>query len=373
MAEFFSKIATEPANKSAAPSGDAAHYNLPVYEWFGNDARYGFPTSITADFGDANNPYYVATHNIDFQRYGPLFSTPDVPEDERGFEIKKTSASDVHSALVEIQGGTGHWMPAPIFRTLSFFWKNYTSVNANYRVYTPGLTLRNWKTNATQRWTVGWENAANSNASTQIFKVSGLNKAEQINALGPDWYIYGVWFYLLSNSTGSNQTARSLLSDVRFGWHNSLPSGAYKMVIPDKMSWDDFRALKQRGEASFYSLNKPVFPIAEWDWKGTSSDFDDTKMCDKPGTSFTWSSNSVTYFAETDRNGDNIISAVTDAYNEKGTLWYKHDDSPAYSVPAGRPPQIGPAYCHYVHNGVNVNGPAASGGVLRAYAENPDA
>ena len=47
------------------------------------------------------------------------------------------------------------------------------------------------------------------------------------------------------------------------------------MVIPDKMSWDDFRELKFTGEASFYSLNKPVPAIAEWDWKGKTANFDD--------------------------------------------------------------------------------------------------
>ena len=126
--------------------------------------------------------------------------------------------------------------------------------------------------------------------------------------------------------------------------------------------------------ANFKSLFTPPLPsIAEWNWKGTTSDFELTKMCDKSGTSLTWSSNNVSYFADTDRNGNNIMSAVIDAYNEKGTLWYKHNNSPAYSVQSGRPPQYNPAYCQYVHNGVNVNGPTASGGVMRVYDENPDA
>ena len=139
------------------------------------------------------------------------------------------------------------------------------------------------------------------------------------------------------------------------------------------LAWDGTNNRRVTG-ASFKSLFIVLPPpIAEWNWRGLSSNFDDTKMCDKSGTSFTWTSNSVTYFADTDRNGNNIINTVTDAYNEKGTLWYKHNDSPAFSVPSGRPPQYGPAYCHYVHNGVGINGPSASGGVLRCYDYNPDA
>ena len=254
--EFFSEIEQVAANKNAGASGDASHYSIPVYEWFGNDAQYNFPSSITAELGSANDPRYYATHNTDIITQNPIFSTFEGGDDEKGFQIKKTSASNVHSAIVEIRGGTGHWMPAPIFRTLSFYWKNYNNANANYRVYTPGLTLRNWKTNAQQRWTVGWENAADPNPSGKIFKVSGLNKAEQVNALGPDWIIYGVWFYLVSNSTSANQTARSTLLDLRFGWHNPIGgSGSYKMVIPAKMSWDDYRAMKQQGEVKFSVLS----------------------------------------------------------------------------------------------------------------------
>jgi hypothetical protein len=256
MAEFFSEIANAAANKNASASGDSSHYSLPVYEWFGNDARYNFPTNLTAELGSANNPSYHATHNTDVISQNPIFNTFEGSDGEKGFEIKKTSASNAHSAIVEIRGGTGHWMPAPIFRTLSFFWKNYNNADSNYRVYTPGLTLRNWKTNATKRWTAGWENAADSSPSGTIKPVSGLGKAEEVNALGPDWIVYGVWFYLLSNSTSTSQTTRSALLDLRFGWHNPIGGGgSYKMIIPDKMSWDDYRAMKERGEVKFYSLS----------------------------------------------------------------------------------------------------------------------
>ena len=253
MAEYIQEIAAEPANKSAAASGDASHYSLPIYEWFGNESTdYGLPNSITADFGDARDPYYVSTNKGDVQRTGPIFSTPEVPDNQRGFDVKKTSTSNVHSIIIEIRGGIGHWMPAPIFRTMSFFWQNQNNANSNYRVYTPGLILRNWRTNAQKYWSVGWENAADPNPGGKLYKVSGLAKAEQINALGPDWYIYGAWFYLLSNQTQAAQTTASKFADLRLGWHNPLPSGTYKMIIPEKMSWDDFRAMKLRDEAAYY-------------------------------------------------------------------------------------------------------------------------
>ncbi len=250
MAEYFNKIATEAATHNAVAS-DSAHYNLPVYEWFGTYTN--FPTTITPDLGDRNTSYYSGSNNSDFRRYKTLFHLPGLSDGEQGFEIQKPSTTASHTALIEYRRGTGHWMPAPLFRSFSYYWKNHTNANSNWYVYSPGLTLINYKTNALKRWTAGWQQSKDANPSGKLSRLTGLHKAQQVNALGPDWYIVGAWFSLISNATSSNQSPRSELVDFRLGWHNpDTGSSGTKLIIPDRMPWDDFRAQKQRGETSFY-------------------------------------------------------------------------------------------------------------------------
>ena len=253
MASTYTEFATEPANLDAV-ANDAAHYNLPVYEWFGDFTN--FPTRITPDLGDINTSYYSGSNNSDFTRKNSLFQTPALAANQVGFEIQKPSTNISHTALIEYRRGTGHWMPAPLFRSFSYYWKNHTNANSNWYVYSPGLTLINYKTNALKRWTAGWQHSKDANPSGRLYRLTGLNKAQQVNALGPDWYIVGAWFSLKSNATEANQSPRSELTDFRLGWHNpDTGSGATKLIIPNKMSWDDLRETRQRDEVSFYSID----------------------------------------------------------------------------------------------------------------------
>ena len=139
------------------------------------------------------------------------------------------------------------------------------------------------------------------------------------------------------------------------------------------LAWDGTNNRKVTG-ANFKTLfvPPPPDPIAEWDWKGTKPDFDDVKMCDKPGIAIYWSL--TNYLAHTDKNGVDISNVVSDAFDTKG-LWYKHNDSPAISIPSSNPPSHNWSYCHYYQNTLNYTslGPTSSGGVLRCYDYDPDA
>ena len=139
------------------------------------------------------------------------------------------------------------------------------------------------------------------------------------------------------------------------------------------LAWDGTNNRKVTG-ANFKALFTPPLPpgIAEWYWGGLKTDFDEVKMCDKPGRAIYWSTSN--YLAHTDKNGVDISNVVSDAFDTKG-LWYKHNDSPAISIPSSNSPSHNWGYCNYYQNTLNYQslGPASSGGILRCYDYDPDA
>ena len=139
------------------------------------------------------------------------------------------------------------------------------------------------------------------------------------------------------------------------------------------LAWDGTNNRKVTG-VNFKTLffSPPPNPIAEWDWKGDKIDFDEVKMCNKPGRAIYWSTSN--YLAHTDKNGVDISNVVSDAFDTKG-LWYKHDDSPAISIPSSNSPSHNWGYCNYYQNTLNYKrlGPTSSGGILRCYDYDPDA
>ena len=379
MAEYIQEIAAEPANKHAA-SNDAAHYSLPVYEWFGSDAEYSFPGMFVPDLGD-DLGYVWNKQNVNdnfVTRANQLWSTPNQSDASlNGFYISSPVTASQLKMNIRVDGGIGHWMPAPIFRTLSYYWKNYTAKNANWYVKTPGLVLRNWRTNEEKIWTAGWSQSAFVSTSGQLIRLTGENKAQQVNALGPDWFIYGAMFHVVSNSTSSAQSVSAELKDYRLGWHNPVTGpGATKLIIPDKMSWDDFRAMKQRNEASFYErpqvTGKDI--VLEWDYIGVVSPPAEADLCE-PGEEgkcvrYTYSAGEQFKIQYFDKYGVDIKPVL-----QNNDLWFKFDgiDKTFYRPKAY--PYGAAGSCSYVLTTGNdlSDGKLTAGGVLRAYLQNPDA
>jgi streptogramin lyase len=265
MAEFFSEIAQVAANKNQAAGTESAHYQQPKYEWFGEGASYSFPASFYPDLGDRSDYEWVnsvgtGSNTSYITKRDNLFWLPDAPNaDNTGFDIVKPGLPDEKRLNIKVAGGVGHWLPAPVFRSFSYYLERSTNNFAsNWYLRTPGLVLRNWRTNEEKIWTAGWQMSRNNNAGYDLPILTGENKARQVNNLGPDWIVYGAIFHFISDYTGNNQTPRSSFRDYRLGWYNPIGgSGSYKMIIPEKMSWDEFRAVKQKGEVTYYTLNQP--------------------------------------------------------------------------------------------------------------------
>ena len=319
MAEFTSEIALEPANQAINNSGD--FYKPTRYAWFGSPGtqRYTHPNTFRPDFGhganwDQNWVQNVSTGSIpDFyvtRQKAPWKIPTSISNADHGFYIEKPSTTEAKQINIRIDGGIGHWMPATIYRNIGWYWKNATALNSNWRVWSPGLVLRNWKTNEEKIYSIGWTEAAYVSTAGQIKVVTGQQKSDPVNALGPDWFIYGAIFQMRSDGTSGNQNPKAELLDLVLSWHSlDTGPGATKLIIPDKMSWDDFRALKQRGEVAFYSLNKPCREVNKVS-NGNSCPYGNgTKMRARKS-----SSGGVTYLQWEDPDYANYVSAGDTVY-----------------------------------------------------------
>lgn len=266
MTEFISHIATEPANQVINNTGQ--FYNPTRYEWFGANGtqRYTFPDTFRPDFGHGsywdqdwvqNQSVTNISNNIVTRQMAPWKASPFTTDEQHGFYVESPLTASELKINVRIDGGIGHWMPAAIFRNIGWWWKNHTAVNSNWRVWSPGLVLRNWRTNEEKIYSFGWTESAYVSTTGQIKLVSDQAKSDPVNALGPDWFIYGAIFSVQSKDTQGTQAPKAEMVDLVLSWYNPMPAGTYKMIIPDKMSWGEFREHKQRGEVSFYSLNSP--------------------------------------------------------------------------------------------------------------------
>ena len=134
------------------------------------------------------------------------------------------------------------------------------------------------------------------------------------------------------------------------------------------MSWQNLKNALNSGQAKFEPLPPPPPPIAEWNFKGYSDQFEQVKMCDKPGTAI--QAYTTFYTAQTDRNGVYIKDIIKDAFRKNSTLWFKLDNHPAISVSSGIFFDIDSS-CHLKYNivGFNETNPV---GILRCYDFNPD-
>ena len=386
MAEYIQEIALEPANQAINNSGD--FYKPTRYEWFGSHGteRYTHPNTFRPDFGHGGSWDQDWVQNVsagsipDFyvtRTKAPWKIPASISNADHGFYIEKPSTTEAKQINIRIDGGVGHWMPAAIYRNIGWYWKNATAANANWRVWSPGLVLRNWKTNEEKIYSIGWTEAAYVSTAGQIKVVTGQQKSDPVNALGPDWFIYGAIFQMRSDGTSGNQSPKAELLDLVLSWHNlDAGPGATKLIIPDKMSWDDFRALKQRGEVSYYEkpqvTNKQI--VGEWDWNGKSSNYLLYYMCkgtEYVGTAFYFTSSDHTRVARYDKYGRDLLNTVK--YTD---LWFKLDGYPAVFRPA-ETFSVSNTTCSMPL--VSTTGPDLSngkedqGGVLRAYLQNPDA
>ena len=362
---------TEPCTSYTKTSdADNKHYNIPLVMWFRSNVQAAnYPASFTPDLG--NRPFFRNTDDGSeyiFNRTNPFW--PEEGNLGNGFGVRQPVLDSFSKEFnVEISGGIGHWLPASLARSISFYWQDVNGEDGAWMVRHLALVLRNWRTDEQKTW---GSQLNNGDTTTGVKKIDSNFAYIKDPYLDSDWYVYGVIFNIFRNGAYGGSTPEANLADFRLGYeYKDLDPSQHRMVIGKEMSWQDFRTAMSKGEMQFEPPAPPPDPIAEWYWEGDKVDFDEVKMCDKPGRAIYWSTSN--YLPHTDKNGVDISNVVSDAFNTKG-LWYKHDDSPAISIPSSNPPSHNWGYCNYYQNTLNYTrlGPASSGGILRCYDYDPD-
>ncbi len=360
---------TEPCTSYTRTSdADTKHYDIPLVMWFRNNGQPpNYPATFTPDTG-----YKPSFRNTDDgSDYIVDRTIPFWPEEgnlANGFGIRQPVLNAFSKNFnVEISGGIGHWLPVPLVRSISFYWRDVNGEPGAWKVRHLALVLRNWRTDEQKTW---GSNLNSEDTTTGIKKID--SNFVYITSWGPDWYVYGVIFNIARAGEYGGSAPEAKLADFRLGYeYPDLDSSKHRMAIGKAMGWQNFRTAMSKGEMQFEPIT-PLEPIAEWDWRGERLDTDLSNMCFHPGVAWTYYE-STSYLAQTDRNGTNVKNAIDAAWAENNTLWYKHDDSPAVSIPSSKGPIHYNSNCFYTHDRTKVGGSASSGGILRCYDRNPDA
>ena len=233
-----------PATKFAG--NESGHYSAPLIPWFrvsGQPADY--PDAFTPDIGSTT----TFESNVDASAFNYIYNKTDsfwpVDDDyDRGFSIISPNDASERQFNYQIVGGKGHWMPCPIFKTISFYWGREGDNPGNWACRHVGLRLKNWKTDQELTWGSGM---TNGNTNSQVI-VRHTGRADEVRALGPDWFVYGVIFNFRRPSTSSFYTGKARLVDFRMGYDCSPPSpGTNKLILPKQLTWPNLQSALSDG------------------------------------------------------------------------------------------------------------------------------
>jgi len=235
-----------PAN-SYTQSADSTHYNLPLIPWFRSNGQPSeYPNEFVPDIG--NRTTFLS--NIDASAYNYIYNKTDPfwPEEgsfDNGFGLQSPNVVGERSFNYKISGGKGHWIPCPIFKTASWYWSKQNNSSAWY-VKHFALVLKNVKTDEEKIWGAGLNN---TNGNSRVMKITETN---EVRAMGPDWFVYGVIFNLSRPYTPDLTEPKARLVDFRLGYLcNGLGAGSYRVIVPKQMTWGNFTTAVNSGQMKY--------------------------------------------------------------------------------------------------------------------------
>ena len=235
------------ANAWASNQND--HYNtVPLVPWFratGHPSEY--PNAFRADIGD-NHLFDVNTDGSNFIRNKTNPFWPEEGDFDRGFSLHTSPVTDYFQFNYKISGGQGPWMPCPIFRSVSWYWSKETNVESAWYVKHIALVLKNCKTDEEKIWAAGLNN---TNTSSRVMLVNAENSVNHVRSMGPDWFIYGVIFNLISPTSSIPQVADSRLVDFRLGYNCGQLTGTNRLILPKQTSWNNFANGMKAGQMKY--------------------------------------------------------------------------------------------------------------------------
>ena len=235
-----------PAN-SYVQSADSTHYNLPLIPWF---RAAGQPADYPNQFVPHIGTKHTFVSNIDASAYNYIYDKRDSfwPEEgnfDNGFSLQSPRVVGERSFNYRIDAGKGHWMPCPIFKTASWYWSKENNSSAWYMKHF-ALSLKNVKTDETKIWGAGLDN---TNGNSRLMKITETN---EVRAMGPDWFVYGVIFNLSRPYTSNLTEPKARLVDFRLGYLcNGLGAGSYRVIVPKQMTWGNFTTAVNSGQMKY--------------------------------------------------------------------------------------------------------------------------
>ncbi|MHA2384514.1 MAG: hypothetical protein ACXACT_18240 [Candidatus Thorarchaeota archaeon] len=236
-----------PANAWA--DNQSGHYNrtqlIPWFRSSGQPADY--PNTFTPDIG--SNYEFTVTH--DASSYNYIYDKTDSfwPQEgnfDQGFGVQSPNSKDGIAINYRIVGGKGHWMPCPIFRSLSFYWSNQSNNDRSWYIKHTALVLKNWRTDEEKTFGFGM------NTTNRSSRVVTLNTVDEVRAMGPDWFVYGVIFNLRTAATSGSLIGLGRLVDFRLGYECDRPStGTHKLILPKAMTWANLTSAMRAGQMKY--------------------------------------------------------------------------------------------------------------------------
>ena len=224
------------------------HYTLPLIPWFratGHPAEY--PNAFTADIG-ATRSFDVNTDGSNYIRNKTNPFWPEEGDFDRGFSLHTSPVTDYFQFNYKISGGQGPWMPCPIFRSVSWYWSKETNVESAWYVKHIALVLKNWKTDEEKTWA---DILNNTDPTSRVMFVNTASSINLVRSLGPDWFIYGVIFNLVSPTSSIPQVADSRFADFRLGYQCDGLTGTNRLVLPKHQSWNNLKTVLNAGQMKY--------------------------------------------------------------------------------------------------------------------------
>lgn len=223
------------------------YYGTELIPWFratGQPADY--PNTFTTDIGTI----HTFTSNVNASSYNYIYNKTDPfwPQEEEfnhGFSVQSPNSRDGRSFNYRIVGGKGHWMPAPIFRSLSFYWDNTSKNDKSWYVKHVAVVVKNWKTDEEKTYGFGL------NTTNKGSRVVILSTVDAVRALGPDWFVYGIIFNLRTAATSGSLIGQGRLVDCRLGYECSGLTGTNNMILPKQMTWGNLTAALRAGQMKY--------------------------------------------------------------------------------------------------------------------------
>ena len=81
--------------------------------------------------------------------------------------------------------------------------------------------------------------------------VNVSSSVNHVRALGPDWFIYGVIFNLVSPATSSSYVADSRIVDFRLGYECNGLTGTNRLILPKHNSWNSLTNALKNGQMKY--------------------------------------------------------------------------------------------------------------------------